>query len=352
MKVIIHGSVFTDNFGDVLFADLFYKKLIGNGNIVRFFENRKFGASDFLRTEIGYDDKCTLKDILDADVVVMMSGGYLGEDKISWKNTMIRYIKYIFPLRALQIIGKKSYFIGVGGGPLNNRFLRRSCVKAINKSEYISVRDYETYSYLMDYGVKKQMVITSDTAQSITKDYCIESNIELSSDKKYIFLHYVNNSDFDIKFAGTIVPALNHFLQNHLEYSLVVGTDNGVDELKISNSETYRAIKCNDIQIYSYNSVRQLCDVISKMDVIITPKLHVGIVASTFGKSVISFAIHREKTQRYYKQIGEEGRSIKLSDVDENIAYSQILKYFDKPIRIPKDLIEKARNNIEMLDSL
>ena len=145
---------------------------------------------------------------------------------------------------------------------------------------------------------------------------------------------------------------MNQYLIDHPEYSVIVGTDNCVDQSKILESETYRAISCNQKTIYSYVSVRQLCDVISKVDVVITPKLHVGIVASTFEKSVISFAIHREKTQRYYKQIGEEGRSIKLSDVDENVALEQIKKYFDKPIHIPDDLIQNAKSNIKVLETI
>ena len=351
MKIILHGSIFTDNFGDVLFADLFYSRLKKNGNEVFFFENKIFGISDFAREEIGYTGKCRLRDLLNADALVMLSGGYLGEDRFSFKNTLTRFIKYVIPVRILQILGKKTYFIGVGGGPIHSSFLRRITVKALNKAKYISVRDQETYQYFIEYGVKNNMSITSDTAQSISMDYCKESHVFISSEHiKYVFLHFVNNESFDKNFSVKIVPALNRFLTDHKEYSVIVGTDVRVDEDTILNSKTYKAIVSPNKKIYLYCSVKQLCDVLSKVDFVITPKLHVGIVASTFGKSVLSFPIHREKTGRYYKQIGESDRSIKLFDVSENVAYSQIKKFYGTPIRLSDNITQLAKSNLEFLD--
>ncbi len=351
MKVIIHGSVFTDNFGDVLFADLFYSRMKEKGIDAFFLEDKKIGISDFSRKEIGYTKKCTVRDILSADALVMISGGYLGEDKVSRKNTITRWIKYILPVRFFQLLGKKVYFIGVGGGPLYSYFLRKSCVNALNKAAYISVRDQETYRYFMMYGVKKHMVLTSDTAQVITKEYCIDSYAGFNQQsQKHLFLHYVDNKDVDEMFVHTIIPALNRFLFKHSEYSVVVGTDVCVDKSKIQNSKTYKALVSDNKEIYCYCGIKQLCAEISQMDVVITPKLHVGIVAATFGKSVISFPIHREKTQRYYKQIGEQNRSIKLSDITEDIAFSQIEKYYNKPIHIPSELIHQARSNLDVIE--
>lgn len=354
MKIIIHGSVFTDNFGDVLFSDMFYSRLKKNGNEVYFLGIPKIGISDFAKKEINYKEKCTLRNLLTAKVVVMLSGGYLGEDAISFKNTIVRYIKYILPIRVFELLKKKVYIIAVGGGPLNNSFLRYSCVKALNKATYLSVRDEETYQYFKGYGVKNNMIITSDTAQSITKAYCngFKMNYCVNNGSKYIFLHYVNNQSVDEEMAEKVIPALNRFLMEHNDYGVIVGTDVKVEYSDVLNSKTYSHLNSNDKTIFEYNSVKELCGLLSSIDFVVTPKLHVGIVAASFGKSVISFPIHREKTGRYYRQIGEEQRSIKLSEVNENIVYSQLSCYYDKPIIIPDSLIRQANANIELLDSI
>lgn len=47
-------------------------------------------------------------------------------------------------------------------------------------------------------------------------------------------------------------------------------------------------------QLVPYGYPTQLCNILNEMDLIITPKLHVGIVGATLSKSVISFSIHAQ----------------------------------------------------------
>ena len=76
MKIILHGATNGSNFGDFLFADIFYNKVLEcneNGENV-FFEFPKYGIGDFFRNELGYTHKQTVGDILTADMLVYISG--------------------------------------------------------------------------------------------------------------------------------------------------------------------------------------------------------------------------------------------------------------------------------------
>lgn len=78
------------------------------------------------------------------------------------------------------------------------------------------------------------------------------------------------------------------------------------------------------------------------VDCVLTCKLHVGVVASTLGASVIVAACHPEKTKRFYQQIGESQRCCSL-DSTTGLEISEMLElYCDQKIHINHALIEEA----------
>lgn len=353
MNVVIHGATHTTNFGDVLFAYLFYKKCEELNINAQFLEMPKFAVSDFCKKELNYTHNGHLFSQLKSDVLIMMSGGYLGDDKYSKKGSLKRYLHYVFPARLFEVLNKPVFIIGVGGGPLFSPRLRKSCVKMLNKASYISVRDSETKKYFEDYGVKNNIVLSSDTAQVLTSDdlnnFSNSFRFNLNKDKKYVFLHVVNKLAEDLKMAETIAPAINRFLIEHPDYDVVIGSDEITD---VRTLKTYNAISDSRRIAFDYKSVFQLCCLLDKMSVVITPKLHVGIVSASLNKSVLSFPIHREKTERYYRQIGEQQRCIHMDYVTEDIAYNQIVAFYNTPICISSDIRSMAKNNLNVLGSL
>ena len=95
MNIILHGATNSSNFGDFLFAKMFYDRLekINNGKN-KFYEFPKLGIGDFYRIYIPYDKKQKIKDLKNADLLVYFSGGYFGESNSSLKETFIRYVRY------------------------------------------------------------------------------------------------------------------------------------------------------------------------------------------------------------------------------------------------------------------
>lgn len=294
---------------------------------------------------------------LKSDVLILMSGGYFGENKRSLKNSVMRYLAYFLPARILQFFGKPVYVLGVGGGPLSASFLRKSAVRLLNKAKVVTVRDKETKDYFVQYGVNNSIEITSDTAQAIQLEMIPEFDneqelVRVVGNHKLLFFHLVISGNYDDKLASSVVPGIIKFLNAHPEYQLVVGTDEIHSMDSIKNTKCYQKLSDKVRYVHEYRDCWQMIALLNRMDCVVTPKLHVGIVSATLGKSVVSFPIHLEKTQRYYRQIGEAERSIHIDLVTTDIVYSQLERYHDAPIALNSEIQSAAKRNLEIIKQI
>lgn len=354
-KVIIHGATNTSNFGDILFAYLFFEECIKQNLDPYFLQLPIYGIGEFCKKELKYQKKMPIIKSLKADALILMSGGYLGDDKVTIKNTIKRYVRYIMWPRMFQIIGKPVYVLGVGGGPIISKYLKKSIVQLLNNAEIVAVRDIETQRYFYDYGVVKSIDVTSDTAQIIQKTNLPVLNNDISKQineklagKKILFLHLVADRKKDEMIKDKIIPAVNRFISKFPEYGVVAGMDS-VCKANISDFESFRGIKTSFKYVYNYKESLQLCALLNLCNFVITTKLHVGIVSSALSKSVVAFPTHREKVQRYYKQIGEIDRCVQLLNVTQNEVLDLMCKFHDKPICLSANIVNSANKNLEYI---
>lgn len=346
MKILIHGATNGSNFGDCLFAHIFYEALNDYGD-VDFLRISKFGLCKYLENEIvSYTPK--FRSYKDADCLVYMSGGYFGDTTNSWRESIKRYFRYFRVAKYFIQKKKPIYICGVGGGPVNNNFLRKKMVEIMNAAKYVSVRDTETAEYFKVHGVTNEIHVTTDSALSIGKRNLPELDIslkELVADKRNIFFHVYGSNESNKELALKILPALNIYISEHPnQYRVFVGSDN-VTKQKISDLDIYKDL-CADKVAVDYSATWDFCSLLKNMDSAITVKLHVGIVASLFNKSVISFPKHINKTKRYYKQIGYSERCKLLRECQVDDVYKMINRFIDQPMSIDLHLIEKSNINL------
>ncbi len=361
MHIVIHGATNLSNFGDILFAHLFYNESIKNGYDTDFYSGSGFGIGEFCRKELQYYKKCKGLKFLGADAMVLMSGGYFGEDKHSLKNTIVRYFRFFFPARLFQLTKKPIYVLGVGGGPVYSKFLKKVAVKILNYAKLVYVRDEETKKYFKEYGCSNDIKVTSDTALCISADNlptctaCDEKLAEIRAvhdrGEKVILLHALCSANMDEKVADRVVPALNRFLENHKNYHVVVSTD-GLFNGDLRELKTYKLLNSDKVIVYNYSNSLYFCKLINEVDFVVTMKLHVGIIASNFGKSVVSFPIHIEKVGRFYRQIREAQRSKRLEETESSEIYDMMEEYYDKPIVISSELRQRAQCNLDALGKI
>ncbi|TYK37818.1 polysaccharide pyruvyl transferase family protein [Bacteroides pyogenes] len=352
-QILIHGSINTTNFGDVLFAELFYnyilKEKLGSPH---FLSTSHLGISNYVRDYISYKNRFSLSMIREVDLIIFMSGGYLGDKNKTLKGSIVRWVKYCAIYLLARIFHKPIVVCGVGGAPLYHWFNRISFRSLLNYADKVTVRDDETKTYFESLGVKNQITSTTDSAIVITSqtypylDVFVQREIQqVLGTQDIIFIHIPHNLTVVNAFVEQLIPAINLFIQKKTNYGIIIGADeqHGISE------EVINSIVTKHKYVYHYSLPNQLCALLSRVKVVITPKLHVGIISAALGKSVISFPLHQHKTWRFYKQIGESDRTVPLSELTKDIALHQLQKYHNTPITISKDLRDKAEMNFSII---
>lgn len=340
--ILLNGATRSSNFGDFLFAYIFQKEvssIVGQDNT--FWYESPFALSDFFKENLGYNNHYSLKKI---KALVCISGGYFCGNDRRIKDYLLRYFSYWHI--CLKCIFKKVpiAIIGLDVGKTQSFLMEKIEKYILRHAEVLTVRNQESIQQLKDYGIFSGM-LTSDTAHAIENylDSSKSVSFSLPNQKKILFLHVSS-----VKQTEIYLPSINHFLRNHEEYSVLIGTDqyhSNYDYLY----EIKNKLECEYSEIYEYDDPIDLCYVLKSVDVIVTSKLHVGIVGSTFGKSVVSFPNHAEKIKRYYEQIGEIERSLPLAEYDEVKCYHILEQYHNVPIYLNDSYRKNAEVNINCL---
>ncbi len=349
MKVLLNGATRGTNFGDYLFAQMFQdyvSEKIGEDNV--FWYEGRYALSEFYKMNLKYDRKYRLKDI---DALVCISGGYFCGDDHSFRDYILRYLAYFHIALKCIRMKKKIAIIAVEVGQSGSKLIDRIQRYILSKANLVVVRNIESLEQLNKYGVNNA-ICTADSVHAITEEMFNSTRIPVEIEDEIrpkIFLHiqFLNAHSVHDK----IIPALNTFLAKHPEYCVVIGTDQYVPDKIDALKEISKTISCDKVFVYEYGNPIALCKVLNNMDFIITPKLHVGIVGATLGKSVVSFSFHTQKIARFYNQLEENGRSLPVSEFDEEKAVNMMETYHNIPITVPAEITEKAQNNFKILDN-
>lgn len=106
-----------------------------------------------------------VKVIRNSDLFIS-GGGSLLQDVTSWR-TIPYYLGLVF---LAKIFGKKTCFYAQGIGPINNRLNRFLTRIVANRVDLITVRDKKSQNFLIELGVKPNLIkITSDPVFSLYK---------------------------------------------------------------------------------------------------------------------------------------------------------------------------------------
>lgn len=348
--VLIHGAINTSNFGDVLFAKLFYDMVLNKGDTPVFLTKGPYGISDFNIRELDFYEGGTSISPYMADELILMSGGYFGDNTPGLLSSINRWFRY-FKIGLIFVIKKKKiYILGVGGAPLYSWFNRLSAKIIMNHAEKITVRDDDTSKYFSQIGVRKSIHVTADTALAISKDTIPELDElnelnEFKNNRKSILIHLTGIKDKDDQIGNRIIPGVSKFLSENSNYCVILTYDNVIDR-EIESSLAYRLLKQYNPYIYSYRSAIQLCSLIKEMGIVVTTKLHVGIIGCNFGCSVLSFPMHLHKTARFYELIGAKERCYEFSKIGDGDVYNRLIRYCNSPIHVPNELRRLALENL------
>lgn len=363
MKIMLQGYLHNANFGDIMSAYLFYKKCQSAGfKKIDFYQYKDFGIGSFCRKQIGYTTKKNLLSCFCSNAFVIISGGSFWNDENISYDAEVRYKRFILPALVYRFMRKPVYILGVGGGPVDTLWLRKKMIRLMNKAKVVTFRDEKTWNVFNEYGVKNKMSVTADTMLIIKKEMLDpfeekEQLQQIANERKKLLLHLPDGAWENSCIVDKVLPGLIPFLNEHKEYLLVLSNDN---IRNIGNNEKQEVEKIRrtlidsgiDFYDYKYHDCWQMCSLINEIDCIVTAKLHVGVVGSSLGKCVVSFPVHREKTDNFYAMISESDRCCNMRVLTPEKVYEQLEKYHDKPVNISQEMRDLAASNLEVLSDI
>ncbi|MGB3352083.1 MAG: polysaccharide pyruvyl transferase family protein [Mycobacterium sp.] len=304
--VRVHGAFEVENFGDILLMRIFADWVRQAGWEPLVVDPPPYVCRELrLRADVQVEPKA----------VLLVGGGYLGEPnrrllgRWRWGHRLIK--RHLPVLEQAKCDGVPYAVVGVGLGPITNLLARRKTRSLLAGAQLNVLRDRESADWATRYGMKVDAV-SADAAIALSSESLSVSAIaecerirDLAQGRKIVALQLDRDSS-----AGEdwrmLFRCLTECLVGKDCYLLGISDQAGteVSRMHQTAAETFLE-KFPNSRFEHYGGVDSLMGRLYAADLIITSKLHVGIVASAFGRSVLSLPTH-QKTVRFYRQLGRE----------------------------------------------
>ena len=291
----IIGPYLIHNFGDDLIGAIISKALeIKNYSIsIPFFTDQN---SKWLNVNNKPDRVSAVKK---SDLIIIGGGGMFGDAGISPKDTY-----RILSLKAAiqgKLRGKRVISTGVGAGPLTFKKSYLLTFLICLLSERIGVRDIESYRFLIKIGVSKRKIVTGADVALLCSDFLPIGNSGTKIGIQFDIFHFKDILENPaIKDIFNEIITFGHFNKENIA---LISNGNHLSQLckYLEDAET----------ICYYGHLPHFLQQLNNMKVIFTSHLHLAITAYSYRIPCFSLYV-REKTRRFYDQIGHPERAVDL----------------------------------------
>lgn len=338
-KAVVVGPYRVHNFGDDLVGAILAKRLQRTGydvSVPRLGRNN----ADWLGTR--YSE--TYDGVLErADTVVVGGGGIMSDT--SGAKPGASYLDIVARAAiAGQLAGKKVLITSVGAGPW---ILERSKMLAFGASliaDKIGVRDQESFDHLASIGVSGDKVVLGADCALLSADYLDfaampSGKIGIQFNTKQ-FTNVRENPNL-VAIARAVKAYANANASN------VVLVSNTHQKSPLSTD----APTCETLQ---YTKLQDFLPRLAGLRSIFTSHLHLAI--TSYSQRIPTFSLYvREKTKRFYDQIGHPERAIDLSvakreDFERFIAAAETATWTDDDEKNLQRLQGQARSLLAFLN--
>jgi polysaccharide pyruvyl transferase WcaK-like protein len=298
MNIYLHSSLNHRNFGDELLAiiaanELKSHKIYLKGNDL---------ACNTLLKE--YNNTYLIKYIpKKVDYMIFGGGGYFGAPSSKITKWDVNFIRRFVPLMTYVLYHKirNLKMVGTGFGP--NSIISSTIIRCIfkysNSMNY--VRDTKSLSHGNKILKSNKFTLIRDLAsyKTLYPDFLLKLKVDKGN---YIIIHDVQTNQLNDNFNKELI---NFIISNKLKVLIIADSDRTNSKLESVFEDWKKLFFKNDITINRYIDLKTTFSLIVNSQLVITSKLHIGIVSSTFNVPTVSIPIHI-KTIRYYKSIEKE----------------------------------------------
>jgi colanic acid/amylovoran biosynthesis protein len=248
---------------------------------------------------------------------------------ISW---MLTYWTMLYQ-RTLEVsiakfIGKPIVLFPNSVGPFRTWVGRFLCNMALNNCEYVLVREPVSYEIVNSLGIRSRKILTADmallfktTQEKIPESFphpaigvCpgIYSNSLSSEGVKNYILEHAKALDAAIdKYAFNVV-FLPHYVSG-FEY----------DDLEICGLILHQMKNRDHARIVNVSSIDEFKSSLNHMDMIITSKMHPGVLGVSEYVPTLSIAYDHKQTG-FFRQLGMADCAIHINDASSEVMMSKI----------------------------
>lgn len=305
-KIAVHGSYFGYNFGDTLLCALFrqwIQVLHPDAKVILPLASRR-------NLELIGGDARGLVPFLSCPDLVFCGGGYFGGPATNSTKWSVRnFLRHFVLAEMAMLLRKRIFILGTGMGPISSPFLRKRLRRLAEYAECVIVRDQESKDFLASLGVTRRVDVDVDAAMYLEPEFFAASppltyTSSAPSGSRVVAIHLTN---FDAAYWDEMAQQLAEFCRAHDHVISLLITDSLTRSGKSTPQDKaferlQRLIPTAQHADYD-GDPRALCRRLEAVDLIVTNKLHVGIVGVVLGKQVIALPQH-VKTPRFYRQLG------------------------------------------------
>ncbi|MGI2095260.1 polysaccharide pyruvyl transferase family protein [Shewanella oncorhynchi] len=348
-KIAIIGAYNVPNFGDQLLLKVFIDKLSTIDPSLRFIVPF---CGDSIEQLENVDYGGGYVALEKADMAIFGGGGFFGETpkykgevkqfgNILDKNADFWFFKAVGlsrflgngrPLRVSTLsffnyfkisnfCKKKnidSFILGTGFGPVTTSIGNYLLKRIVNNAKLVFLRDQESVDFATECCGGNDINLTSDIVLSLINENIVKPK-KKTLDRIGLHLGQLT-SEKEIDVVRTLCTYLSE--QN---YSVTMVMDN-FDETELLISKKIADQYSFKLKEYN-NSISDFIESYVDLDIVITTKLHAGILGYTAGVVPISLPAH-PKSKRFYDQIGMSDHCLELSKIGV-INCIELLKSFN-----------------------
>lgn len=344
MKILLHGATNfrASNFGDFLYGDYVARFIENNfpSAEVRFFQPSSF-FKRYLRAAAGSRFR-----IWETEALVYIPGGYFGEGHAyRFRDVLIHFLRFLPVGLLVAALKKPIAIVGIGAGPIRSPALRWPIRFIASRASVVVARDVTSVQALMEIGVPQvtlgsDPILASDVLDRTLPTDQTAALFEPHDARRTVFIHYNHSIEAMRSFAGLVrggaFPADR--------YRIIVGSDQELTN-DAALLQEFRSLALADVEHFIYGDPYELVDLLQRVDLVLTCKLHVGVVAAMFGRSVVCAAEHPEKSRRFYLQMGCPDRCVSVFGTSVPALRAVIDRYQAHPMSIPDAEVRLANLN-------
>ena len=302
-KVAVHGSYHANNFGDTLLVRLLCDLLaehVGRENVVLAMPGRPDEQQAIGYPVVAPQERSAV------DILVYGGGGYFSQHtggllrklRTTWRRNA-RHLDWL-----PQFARSRKAMIGVGVGPIS--FHRAPVRRPFGACDTVLVRDAKSMAFCKQYGFE-----TPDLRQ------CVDLALSLpvvEGRRSGVAIHLPG---MPRKVVETLLGAIaDHPLgrSERIEAIFDAPPPEGQEVWAADLQRIAQAKLGRTIPVCPYVGVDALREKLAGYELVVTCKLHVGIVTIAQGGRVISIA-QQSKTPRLYRQLGLEDYCVPLAEL-------------------------------------